>query len=68
MLAREEHDTDGAVSVEEGEQLGSALAVRSVERAEVVRDEAAGGLGVMGWSITLKTKAGVPLEVRSART
>ena len=45
MLAREEHDTDGAVPVEEGEQLDSALAVRSVERAEVVRDEAAGGLG-----------------------
>ena len=42
MLAREEHDADGAVPVEKGEQLGSALAVRSVERAEVVRDEAAG--------------------------
>jgi len=50
VLAREEHDADGAVPVEKGEQLGSALAVRSVERAEVVRDEAAGGLGVMCWS------------------
>ena len=50
VLAREEHDADGAVPVEKGEQLGSALAVRSVERAEVVRDEAAGGLGVMSWS------------------
>ena len=38
VLAREEHDADGAVPVEKGEQLGSALAVRSVERAEVVRD------------------------------
>ena len=57
MLAREEHDADGAVPVEKGEQLGSALAVRSVERAEVVRDEAAGGLGVMCWSINAEDES-----------
>ena len=51
MLGSRNYDADGAVPVEEGYQLGSALTVRSVERAEVVRDEAAGGLGVLSWSI-----------------
>ena len=51
MLGSQNYDADGAVPVEEGYQLGSALTVRSVERAAVVRDEAAGGLGVMWLSI-----------------
>ena len=49
MLGSRNYDADGAVPVEDGYQLGSALAVRGVERAEVVRDEAAGGLSVMCW-------------------
>ena len=57
MLGSRNYDADGAVPVEEGYQLGSALAVRSVERAEVVRDEAAGGLGVMCWSINAEDES-----------